>query len=94
MVVTAEQAKSAERVGIAEAKASLSELVSRVEGCGEPFVIMRYNKPAAMVVPIPADENLTPKARGFLAACADPALAAEEQGAFARAMEAKHVHAS
>ena len=94
MVVTAEQAKSAERVGIAEAKASLSELVSRVEGSGEPFVIMRYNKPAAMVVPIPTDENLTSKARGFLAAYADPALADEEQGAFARAMEAKHAHAS
>ena len=46
-------------ISIAEAKAKLSELVSRAEA-GEEIVLTRHGKVAARLVP-PARENLLPR---------------------------------
>lgn len=77
-------------LGVAECKANLSGYVANVERTGEPIVIMRYGKPAAMLVPVPRDHRDAGKARGILSDCADPAKTSREKGAFERAMVAKH----
>jgi prevent-host-death family protein len=42
-------------VGVAEARAKLSELLDRVR-CGEEIVIARYGKPVAKIVVVPEDK--------------------------------------
>lgn len=80
----------AARMGIAEAKAHLSSLVERVEKNGEAAILERYGRPAALVVPLPRVESAGGRARGLLAEYADEDALGLEEGAFARAMEAKH----
>lgn len=90
MAISQEQVDRAERVGMAEAKVDLSGIVARVESTGTPCVIMRYNRPVAMIVPFPGTAPRTNRARGILASYANPDALALEEGAFARAMERKH----
>ena len=82
--------EGAARMGIAEAKAHLSSLVERVEKNGEAAILERYGRPAALVVPLPRVEGTGGRARGLLAEYADEDALGLEEGAFARAMEAKH----
>ena len=77
-------------LGLAEVKASLSSVVSRVEQTGEPVVLMRYSRPAAIIVPVPQERAVAAHARGLLAEYADEEKLEQEGGAFARAMVAKH----
>ncbi|HVZ46871.1 MAG TPA: type II toxin-antitoxin system prevent-host-death family antitoxin [Ramlibacter sp.] len=51
-----------EAVGLFEAKTHLSEIVARAEA-GEEVVIMRHNKPVAMIVPYLASQNGQRRAR-------------------------------
>lgn len=83
---------SAEHLGLAEAKAGLSGIVTKVQRSGTSYVIERYGRPAAMIVPVPHQGGGSNRARGLLAAYADSGRQALEEGAFARAMEAKHGH--
>lgn len=94
MTITQEEVARAEKIGVAEAKAKLSDVISRVESGGEPCVIMRYNRPVAMVVPMPMQVPRTTRARGGLAEFANPNLRELEAGAFGRAMVKKHANAS
>lgn len=82
----------AERVGLADAKANLSSLVTRVEQAREACVMMRYGRPAALLVPLPAAIPEITRARGRLSQYADVSKIDEERGAFARAVIAKHEH--
>ena len=82
--------EGAARMGIAEAKAHLSNLVERAEKNGEAAILERYGRPAALVVPLPRAEGVGHRARGLLAEYADEGRVGLEEGAFARAMEAKH----
>ena len=82
--------EGAARMGIAEAKAHLSNIVERAEKNGEAAILERYGRPAALVVPLPRAEGAGSRARGLLAEYADEGLVGLEEGAFARAMEAKH----
>ena len=81
----------AERYGMAEAKARLSDLVAAVERTGEACIIMRYGRPAACITPVP-EERKAPerRAKGLLASYADADKRALEKGAFERAMAVKH----
>lgn len=81
---------NARHLGVAEAKARLSNLVADVQGQGSSYVIERYGKPAALVCPMPRRNDGPKRARGLLSAYADPDKRPQEEGAFARAMEAKH----
>lgn len=89
-----EQALDYDQVGLAEAKASLSAYVTQVEHTGVPIVLMRYNKPAALICPLPRQASHAGRARGVLHAYADTSKRQLEEEAFTRAMEAKHAHAS
>ena len=80
----------ASRVGMADAKANLSGLIAEVERTGEPYVIMRYNRPAAVISPVPQERAPSRSARGFLHHLADPSKIPLEEGAMARALVAKH----
>lgn len=81
----------AERYGLADAKAHLSDLVAKVERTGEPCVIMRYGRPTACITPVPEERPVPAKrAKGLLASYADADKRALEEGAFARAMAVKH----
>lgn len=82
----------AERVGLADAKANLSALVARVEESRDSCVLMRYNRPAALLVPLPDAPPRTTRARGSLAEFASAERRCDEGGAFARAVMAKHGH--
>lgn len=82
--------EGAARMGIAEAKAHLSNLVERAEKNGEAAILERYGRPAALVVPLPRATEAQHRARGILAEYADESALCLEEGAFARAMEAKH----
>lgn len=82
----------AEHVGLADAKANLSALVARVEESRDSCVLMRYNRPAALLVPLPDTPPRTTRARGSLAAFASAERRRDEAGAFARAVTAKHGH--
>ncbi|MDO4437451.1 MAG: hypothetical protein Q4B77_05825 [Coriobacteriaceae bacterium] len=84
----------AERVGLADAKANLSGLVARVEQAREACVMMRYNRPAALLVPLPEEAPRTAKARGMLSKYADPSKLSQEEGAFARAVIANYADPS
>lgn len=84
----------ASRVGLAEAKANLSAIVSQVEQTGTPCIIMRYSKPAAVIMPMPEEPVHVGRARGSLAAYADPSKLPLESSAFEQAMVAKHADAS
>lgn len=84
----------AERVGLADAKANLSSIVARVERAREACVMMRYGRPAALLVPLPEAAPHTTKARGMLAQYADVSKQGDERDAFARAVIAKHEHAA
>lgn len=53
-------------VSIAEAKRSLSELISRVAYRGESIVIAKRGKPVAELVPFAARERSLASARGWL----------------------------
>lgn len=80
----------ATHVGLADAKTNLSGLIAEVERSGEPCVIMRYNRPAAMIAPLPEQHATSCKARGMLAAFADPSRIDREADAFRQAIMAKH----
>lgn len=82
--------EGAARMGIAEAKAHLSNLVERAEKNGEAAILERYGRPAALVVPLPRATGAQHRARGTLAEYADESALCLEEGTFARAMEAKH----
>ena len=94
MTPTEEALAHAERIGLADAKADLSSIVSRVELQGTPYVITRYNRPVAMLVSVPRTAPRTTKARGMLAPYADGRRRSLEEGAFLRAMREKHGDAS
>lgn len=81
----------ADKFGLADAKAHLSDLVATVERTGESCIIMRYGRPAACITPVPA-ERATPakRAKGLLASYADDDKRAQEKGAFEQAMAVKH----
>lgn len=81
----------AERFGLADAKARLSDLVATVERTGEACIIMRYGRPAACITPLPEEHTApTRRARGMLSAFADDSKRELESGAFERAMAVKH----
>lgn len=81
----------AERYGLADAKAHLSDLVATVERTGEACVIMRYGRPAACITPVPEEHPASRgRARGMLSAFADEKRRALEDSAFERAMAVKH----
>lgn len=82
----------ASRVGMADAKANLSGLIAEVERTGEPYIVMRYNRPAAVISPVPQERVSSRTARGFFADYADPELAEQEQGAWERAVVEKYQH--
>ena len=85
----------AERYGLADAKAHLSDLVATVEQTGEACVIMRYGRPAACIAPLPVEgAPSTKRAKGMLAAYAGAEKRAQEAGAFERAMVHKHDNAA
>ena len=84
----------AERVGLAEAKANLSAIVSEVERTGTPCVIMRYNRPAVVIMSLSEEPSPASRAKGSLSAYADADMLAMESSAFERAMVAKHANAS
>jgi len=44
-------------LGVTEARAMLSNIVERVQYHGDSFVISRYGRPAAAVVPVEVYEN-------------------------------------
>ena len=44
------------RIGLAACKANLSGIVSDAERYGTATVVMRYGKPAAVVIPFPKDQ--------------------------------------
>ena len=46
-------------VGVAEAKKSLSELLSRVAHQGESIVILKRGKPIARLIPVTADRGVS-----------------------------------
>lgn len=77
------------KMGLAEVKACLSDVVSRAEHAGGT-VVMRYGKPAALIVPLPRQIDAKRNARGVLAAYARADGYELEEGAPARAMEEKH----
>ncbi|MCH3947772.1 MAG: type II toxin-antitoxin system Phd/YefM family antitoxin [Olsenella sp.] len=83
--------EGARHFGLAEAKAGFSGIVADVESAGEACVIERYGRPAALVVPYPSAASGTTRARGVLKSYASPEKRKQESGAFARAMEVKHV---
>lgn len=87
-----ERLRHASHLGVAEAKANLSNLVMDVERSGTSYVIERYGRPAAMLVPLPVRPHRSGMARGRLSAYADPSKRGSEKGAFSRAMEADHGH--
>ena len=83
--------EGARHVGLAEAKAGLSGIVVGAESAGEICVIERYGRPAALVVPYPHAVSGSERARGSLEEFASPEKRIQECGAFAEAMEVKHV---
>ena len=85
-----EETHKERRLGVAEAKAHLSDVISSVEQTGEPYVVMRYGRPVAMIVPVPRASRDAGRARGLLADFASDGLRALEEGAFERAMVVKH----
>lgn len=83
--------EQADRYGLADAKAHLSDLVATVERTGEACVIMRYGRPAACIVPLPEGRAAPAKrAKGLLAEYADEDKRAHEKRAFEQAMVVKH----
>lgn len=82
--------EGARHMGVAEAKATLSGLVSDAEHSGSVYVIERYGRPAAVLAPLPSKRQVTHHARGLLSAYADVGKRDLEKGVFARAMEEKH----
>lgn len=83
----------ARRIGLAEAKANLSGLVAQVERTGEPCVIMRYGRPAAVIAPLEPTGAQKARARGVLARYADLGKRDLESGAFGRAVAKRHADA-
>ena len=88
-----------QRMGVAEAKANFSALVTDVNRTGTPCVVMRYNKPLVLIVPARGkDEVVSRGARGsladFAATSQDPARLDAEKDAFRKAMVSKHANAS
>jgi prevent-host-death family protein len=47
------------RIAVAEAKARFSELIDRASR-GERFLVLRHGRPAAALVPVPADPEPEP----------------------------------
>lgn len=85
----------AEKYGLADAKAHLSDLVATVERTGEPCIIMRYGHPAACIAPVPEERAMPAKrAKGLLAPYADNSKRALEKSAFERMMVEKHGEAA
>lgn len=80
------------RMGLAECKANLSGVIANAEERDESLVVMRYGKPAALIVPFPKAKQARPlRGRGVLAEFADAEKRGLESSAFADAMVAKHV---
>ncbi len=94
MTPAARGVEQAEKVGLATAKASLSSIVAKVESTGEAVVIMRYNRPVAMVAPIPREPVKGGRARGLLSSYADAGKRGLEAEAFGKAMVSKHARNS
>lgn len=90
MTTFAVDMERAPRYGLAECKARLSKLVADAELADSGCIIMRYGRPAALLVPIPEEPRPRSRARGALAAFADEDKRELEDGAFARAMAEKH----
>ena len=87
------------RMGVAEAKANFSAIVTDVDRTGTPCVVMRYNKPLVLIVPAHGkDEVVGRGARGsladFAATSQDPTRLDAEKSAFRKAMVIKHADAS
>lgn len=82
--------EGATRVGVADAKANLSGMLTEVERAGETYVIERYGRPVALLSPLPSRRPAAHRAQGALSEYADAALRDREKAAFAHAMEAKH----
>ena len=79
------------RIGLAACKANLSGIVSDAERYGTATVVMRYGKPAAVVIPFPEDQAAkTAAAKGLLSDFADEGKAGLEASAFMSAMIRKH----
>ena len=92
MSVAQELLEQAPQVGLAEAKAGLSGLVAQVERTGTPCIIMKYNKPAVMIAPLPQEAPVKPRAKGMLAAYADPSKIELEPLAHKMAVMEKYGH--
>ena len=75
-------------MSLSEVKARLSEVVRIVETGHARFVIERHRQPVAIIMPVGAPQYES--ASGILSQYADTSRLGEEDGAFARAMEAKH----
>ncbi len=86
--------KEARHIGLAEAKANLSGLVAQVERTGEPCVIMRYGRPAAVIAPLEPIGPQKTRARGTLARYADLGKRDLESGAVGRAVAKWHADAA
>lgn len=84
--------ENAQRVGMADAKANLSSLIAEVERTGEPYIVMRYNRPAAVISPMPQERSTQRTARGFFSEYADPELMRAEEGAWERAAIENYLH--
>ena len=84
--------ESARRVGMADAKANLSGLIAEVERTGEPYIVMRYNRPAAVISPMPQERSTQRTARGFFSEYANPGLVHLEEGAWERAAIENYLH--
>ncbi len=66
-----------ETINVAEAKAHLSELLSRVER-GAEIVVTRRGHPIAKITPVKAAKRLVPSLAGFRADVPQPAISASE----------------
>lgn len=71
-------------IGVADVKKNLSQIVQSVQNGSDPVIIMRYGKPAAMIVPVPNESRMVPSHGGMLRKYADPAKRELENGAWER----------
>ena len=81
-------------IPLSEAKTNFSSIVRKVRDAGEKYTITLRNSPVAMVVPVQTDSPSKSITRGILSEYSDSDKRIKEKDAFAKAMEAKHAHAS
>ncbi|NCA32503.1 type II toxin-antitoxin system Phd/YefM family antitoxin [Adlercreutzia muris] len=87
---TLEGGSVAASIALAEAKASLSSVVRRVDETGAEFVVTVRNRPCAMIVPIPKPAPRQLRAAGALAGRRPVASRETERAAYRQALEAKY----